>query len=151
MTHPPIHPPVNVPLPVPSDGAVYAAISTDHYPWTEIAVDLAARQSQGASSIFDAWQGERWARFVWVRGEAQGGHTWGGQEVSWATTMQALPRATVSLSVQTPGIAQLAWVARASAPQPQVGVWPEVQQRLEHDLFSGVLVSGAGRDRKSVV
>lgn len=143
MTHPPSPSPLSPAVPVPTDQAVYTAISTDHYPWTEIAVDLATRRSQGASCIFDAWQEDRWARFVWLRGDALGGFTWGGQEVSWATTMQALPRARVSLSAQSPKIAGLVWAARASAPQPLAGVWPAPHRSLERELFSGVLVSGA--------
>lgn len=143
MTHPPMPPHVTTPFVVPADQAVYAAISTDHYPWTEVALDLATRQAQGASCVFDASQDGRWARFVWVRGEAQGGFTWGGQEVSWEMTMQGLPRATISLSLQAPGIAQLAWLTRSSPPQLLDGVWPDLQRRLERELFSGVLVSGA--------
>ncbi|WP_243398130.1 hypothetical protein [Deinococcus koreensis] len=129
---------------MPTDQAVYTAISTDHYPWTDIAVDLATRRSQGASCVFDAWQDGRWARFVWARGEVLGGFTWGGQDVSWATTMQALPRAQVSLSTQSPKIAGLVWAARASTPQPLDDVWPGLQRRLEREMFSGVLVSGTG-------
>lgn len=142
MTHTSALPPPSSPLPVPTDQAVYLGLSTDHYPWTDLSVDLATRQSQGLSCVLDAQQDGRWARFVWLQGELLGGHTWGGQAVAWAATMQALPRATVSLTQQPPRVAQLIWAARSSAPVALDGVWPACRQILERELFSGLLIGG---------
>lgn len=140
MTHTSALPPTSSPPPVPMDQAVYQGISTDHYPWTDVSVDLATRQSLGMSGVLDAQQGGRWARFVWLQGELLGGHTWGGQSVAWAATLQALPRASVTLTQQTPKVAQLIWAARHCAPSPLTGVWPQGRAALERELFSGLLV-----------
>lgn len=128
-------------LSVPQDLAVYSRLSTDHYPWTEVTVDLAARQAQGFTGAFDAVQGQRWARFVWVRGSMRGGFTAGG-EVSWATMMRGLPQAAVSLQSLEPVVAEIVWSCRQSTPTPLRGVWPELQATLGRERFFGVLVSG---------
>ncbi|WP_309571408.1 hypothetical protein [Deinococcus sp.] len=130
------------PLPVPTDHAVYSGLSTDHYPWTDVTIDLATRQGQGLSGVFDASQDGRWARFIWLRGELLGGFTWGGQEVAWATTTQGLPRAHVTLTVQDPRVTQLAWSSRARPLQPLGEEWPTPQATLHRDMFTGVLVGG---------
>ncbi|THF87936.1 hypothetical protein E7T09_01550 [Deinococcus sp. KSM4-11] len=143
MTRPtPTHP-MTAPLPVPTDQAVYVGLSTDHYPWTDITIDLATRQGQGLSGVFDASQEGSWARFIWIRGELRGGFTWGGQEVAWVTATQALPRARVTLTVQDPRVAQLVWSSRARPTQPLSGTWPTPQATLVRDMFTGILV-GAG-------
>jgi len=129
-------------LDVPPDRAVYARLLTDHYPWTEVTVDLAARQAQGLSGVFDAQQGGRWARFVWVGGVLRGGFTAGG-EVGWATALAALPRAEVSLTALDPAVAERVWTSRTLEPQPLDGAWPGPRAVLEGQGFSGVLL-GAG-------
>lgn len=128
-------------LSVPQDLAVYSHLSTDHYPWTEVTVDLAARQAQGFTGIFDAMQGQRWARFVWVRGQMRGGFTAGG-EVSWGTMMRGLPQAIISLQELEPVVAEIVWSCRQAKPAPLRGAWPDVQVTLERERFFGVLVSG---------
>lgn len=133
---------VSQPLPLPPGGELYAGLSTDHYPWTEVAADLAVRLSQPFSGVLDAVQGPRWARFVWVAGTAQGGHTQGGQAVTWATTTAALPRARVGLSALDPAVAHLVWATRASVAQAHHLAWPTLGAVLERDLYSGVLASG---------
>ncbi|MFC3835495.1 MULTISPECIES: hypothetical protein [Deinococcus] len=142
MTPPDTLPATTEPLPAPEDQAVYLGLSTDHYPWTDITIDLAVRQGQGLSGIFDARQDGRWARFVWLRGELLGGFTWGGQEVTWATATLALPRAHVSLTVQEPRVVQLLWSSRSSTPQPLAEPWPGVQEGLQRDMFTGVVLGG---------
>ncbi|MDB5044507.1 MAG: hypothetical protein JWQ08_557 [Deinococcus sp.] len=129
------------PLSVPQDLAVYSRLSTDHYPWTEVTVDLAARQAQGFTGIFDAVQGQRWVRFVWVRGVMRGGYT-AGAEVSWANMMRGLPQATVSLQGQEPAVAEIVWSCRQAKAVSLPGTWPDLQDRLHRERFFGILVSG---------
>ncbi|WP_412028562.1 hypothetical protein [Deinococcus yunweiensis] len=143
MTRPDTLPPTPVPFPAPEEQAVYLGLSTDHYPWTDITIDLAVRQGQGLNGVLDAWQDSRWARFIWLRGELLGGFTWGGQEVTWATATLALPRARVSLTIQEPRVTQLLWSSRSSQPQPLNDTWPGLQAGLQRDMFTGVVL-GAG-------
>lgn len=128
-------------LDVPRDRAVYTQLLTDHYPWTEVTLDLAARQAQGLSGVFDAQQGGAWARFVWVGGHLRGGFTAAG-EVSWPAALAALPRAEISLTPLDPAAAELLWSSRMLAPQPLEGVWPDPASRLERQGFTGVLLGG---------
>lgn len=121
---------------------MYQGLSTDHYPWTDITIDLATRQVQGLSGVLDAEQGGRWARFVWRRGELLGGFTWGGQEVAWATTTLGLPRARVTLTAQDPRVAQLVWSSRARPTPPLNGAWPAPQAALIRAMFTGIVVGG---------
>lgn len=140
MTRPDTLPATTAPFPVPEDQAVYLGLSTDHYPWTDVTIDLAVRQGQGLSGVLDAWQQGRWARFLWLRGELLGGFTWGGQEVAWATATLALPRARVSLTAQEPRVVQLLWSSRSSNPRPLSEPWPGVQASLQRDMFTGVVL-----------
>ncbi|GAA5514418.1 hypothetical protein Dcar01_03173 [Deinococcus carri] len=126
-------------LSVPLDRAAYVQLLTDHYPWTEVTVDLAARQAEGLSGIFDAQQGPDWARFVWVRGTLRGGFTAAG-DVTWPLAMNALPRAQVTLVPLAPAVAELVWASRTGSPQPQATHWPELQADLERQRFAGVLL-----------
>lgn len=128
-------------LPLPPDHAVYGRLHTDHYPWTEVTVDLAARQTQGLSGVFDAQQGPHWARFVWVRGSLRGGFTASG-DVSWPATLAALPRAQVTLAAVEPAVADLVWASRTWTPQPLEGSWPGPHAALTRRQFSGVLLGG---------
>lgn len=130
------------PLPLPADRAVYLGISTDHYPWTEVTVDLTARQAQEFTGVFDAMQDDRWARFVWVRGNLLGGFTRGGQDVPWAATTHALPRAWISLAEVTPAVANIIWSSRAALGRHYPGNWPDIRPTLERELFYGLLISG---------
>ncbi|WP_034355858.1 hypothetical protein [Deinococcus phoenicis] len=128
-------------LSVPLDQAVYVQLCTDHYPWTEVTVDLAARQAQGLSGVFDAQQGPDWARFVWVRGILRGGFTAAG-DAAWPAVLAALPRAQVTLATLDPALAELVWSSRTQAPQQLEEHWPELQGTLERQRFSGVLLGG---------
>ncbi|GGM05426.1 hypothetical protein [Deinococcus aerophilus] len=139
---------LTLPLPTsppsaPTDRVVYAALSTDHYPWTEVLGDLAVRQKRGWSGVLDAVQGPRWARFVWLEGRLLGGFTVGGQALDWAVTLAGLPRARVTLSEAAPMICELLWACRAVSPRPLPTAWPQARDGLERALFSGLLVSGA--------
>lgn len=141
----PILPPSLPPTPLPSvplDQVVYQSVSTDHYPWTEVLVDLAARQAQDFSGVFDARQEDRWARFVWLGGQLLGGFTRDGLDVQWTNTMQALPRATITLAAVQPAVAQVIWACRAALGQHLTGAWPDVRFKMEHETFYGLLVSG---------
>lgn len=128
-------------LDLPPDHAVYARLHTDHYPWTEVTVDLARRQAEGLSGVFDLQQGGNWARFVWVSGALRGGFTAAG-DVSWPAALSALSRAQVSLTSLAPEVAELVWTSRTLAPQPLEGSWPDVQAALERGRFAGVLLGG---------
>lgn len=138
----PLLPPMTAPPAVPLDRAVYLGLSTDHYPWTEVTVDLAARQAQGLSAVFDAVQENRWARFVWLGGQLLGGFTHGGQPVLWNHTMQAMPRARISLVQVQPAVAQVIWACRAAQARPRPGAWPDLRFVLEQEAYYGLLVSG---------
>ncbi|MFC6800468.1 hypothetical protein ACFQDE_00850 [Deinococcus caeni] len=127
---------------MPADAAVYTGISTDHYPWTEVTADLAVRQSQEFSGVFDAWQGPRWARFVWTRGALLGGFTRAGQGLSWAAATQGLPRASVSLTELSPSLSDLLWSTRAAQARALPGAWPDPRAALERERFHGLLISG---------
>ncbi|OOV15383.1 MULTISPECIES: hypothetical protein [unclassified Deinococcus] len=133
---------LNHPVPVPADAAVYTGISTDHYPWTEVTADLAVRQSQEFSGVFDAWQGPRWARFVWTRGTLLGGFTRAGQGLGWAAATQGLPRASVSLTELSPSLSDLLWSTRAAQARALPGAWPDPRPALERERFHGLLISG---------
>lgn len=128
-------------LPVPLDHAVYVHLHTDHYPWTEVTVDLAVRQAEGLSGVFDAQQGSDWARFVWVRGALRGGFTAAG-DITWPATLAALPRAQVTLAPLDPAVAELVWASRTQAAQPRAEGWPDLHSILERQRFSGVLLGG---------
>lgn len=131
------------PVAVPLDAAVYSAISTDHYPWTDVTADLGVRQGQGFTGVLDAWQGSRWARFLWNQGALLGGYTHGGQPVTWTTVMQGLPRARVSLVELSTRLVELLWTTRDVEGRPAPGSWPQTQQALERAHYHGLLVSGA--------
>ncbi|MEF2278028.1 hypothetical protein V3W47_06915 [Deinococcus sp. YIM 134068] len=128
------------PLDLPLDQAVYARLHTDHYPWTEVTLDLTVRQSQGLSGVFEAQQGTKWARFVWVRGSLRGGFTAAG-DLAWGAMTAALPRARVTLAALGPAVAELVWVCRHLKPQ-DAGTWPDARGVLEDGVFSGVLLAG---------
>lgn len=114
-------------------------LHTDHYPWSEVTADLAARQTQGLSGVLEAWQGPHWARFVWVGGAPRGGFT-AAADVSWPAALAALPRAQVTLTALDPAVAELIWTSRTLAPQPLSGLWPAPQDTLERQRFTGVLL-----------
>lgn len=126
-------------LDLPRDRAVYTQLLTDHYPWTEVTVDLATRQAQALSGAFDAQQGGAWARFVWVGGHLRGGFTAAG-DVGWPAALAALPRAEISLTPLDPAAAELLWTSRTLEPQPLEGAWPNPAPLLERQGFSGVLL-----------
>ena len=126
-------------LAVPLDRPLYAGLHTDYYPWAEVTVDLATRQAQGLSAVFDMEQEGSWARFVWVRGALQGGFT-AQNEVMWPAAMAALPRAQVSLTALDPVVAELIWASRTVPLQALDGVWPTHQAALTHHRFSGVIL-----------
>ncbi|GAA5435754.1 hypothetical protein Daqu01_00867 [Deinococcus aquaticus] len=127
---------------VPPDAAVYTGLRTDHYPWTEIASDLALRQTQEFSGTFDAWESGRWVRFVWTRGVLLGGFTRGGQTLSWETALRGVPRASVSLTVLAPTLSDLIWTTRDAQGRPLSGAWPDQRGELERDRFHGLLIAG---------
>ncbi len=129
------------PPPLPLDRMIYAGLCTDHYPWTEIMVDLEARQAAGFSGVLDAAQGERWARFVWARGQCLGGFTSGGQVVGWAQVHGGLPRARVRLGECAPPVSAVIWTSRAARAGQMAGRWPETHLILKHEQFYGLLVS----------
>ncbi|GGN33996.1 hypothetical protein GCM10010842_12140 [Deinococcus daejeonensis] len=131
------------PVAVPLDAAVYSAISTDHYPWTDVTADLAARQSQGFTGVFDAWQGNRWARFLLSQGALLGGYTHAGQPVGWTTVMQGLPRARVSLTELSARLVDLLWTTRDVEGRAAPAAWPHAQAELERSQYHGLVVSGA--------
>ncbi|MVN86170.1 hypothetical protein GO986_05275 [Deinococcus sp. HMF7620] len=135
-------PPLNHAVAVPQGDAVYAGLSTDHYPWTEVMTDLTLRQTQGFTGTFDAWQKGRWVRFVWSRGALLGGYTHGGQAVPWHVAMQGVPRARVSLAALQPNLAELLWATRAAPGQAAPAPWPALRPLLEQESFHGLLVSG---------
>ncbi|GGL66523.1 hypothetical protein GCM10010840_00520 [Deinococcus aerolatus] len=141
MTESPTLPTPAAPPPVPLDRTVYAGLRTDHYPWTEIMADLETRQSEGFSGVLDAEQGERWARFVWVRGQCLGGFTGGGQAVGWELVHGGLPRARVSLGECSPPVGAVVWTSRAARAGALAGRWPDVQLGLKREQFYGLLVS----------
>ncbi|WP_221088743.1 hypothetical protein [Deinococcus aquaedulcis] len=135
-------PPLNHAVAVPQNDAIYAGLSTDHYPWTEVTADLTLRQTQGFTGVFDAWQKGRWVRFVWTRGALMGGFTHGGQPVPWAVAMQGVPRARVSLAALPVNLAEVLWATRAAPGQAARTAWPALKGELERDCFHGLLVSG---------
>lgn len=126
-------------LHLPPDHAVYARLHTDHYPWTEVTVDLARRQAEGLSGVFDLQQGGDWARFVWVGGALRGGFAAAG-DIGWPAAVSVLSRAQVSLTALEPGVAELVWTSRTLDPQPLEGTWPDPQAALARGRFSGVLL-----------
>ncbi len=131
------------PVPLPQDAVIYSGLSTDHYPWTEVTTDLSLRQGQGFTGVFDAWQGHRWARFLWQQGNLLGGYTNAGQAVSWATVMQGLPRARVSLTELSARLIDLLWTTRDVPGRPTAAAWPAARATLEGQHYHGLLLSGA--------
>ncbi|UBV43484.1 hypothetical protein LAJ19_04520 [Deinococcus taeanensis] len=121
---------------------MYSALSTDHYPWTEVTTDLSARQSREFTGAFDAWQGARWGRFLWNRGTLLGGYTHAGQLVTWGTVMQGLPRARVSLTELSPRLVDLLWSTRDVEGEPLSAPWPVGRAELERRHFHGLLMTG---------
>ncbi|AWT35132.1 hypothetical protein GCM10008956_20900 [Deinococcus arenae] len=142
-TVPTAPPKLTHPVPIPQDAAVYSALSTDHYPWTEVTADLALRQGQGFTGAFDAWQGARWARFLWHQGTLLGGYTHAGQAVNWATVMQGLPRARVSLTELSARMVDLLWTTRDVDGRPAPAAWPAARPVLEAQHYHGLMLSGA--------
>ncbi|SEJ04368.1 hypothetical protein SAMN04488058_103179 [Deinococcus reticulitermitis] len=129
-------------LPVPRDHLVFGPLPTDFYPWTEVLAELELRQTQALTGVLDVQQGERWARFVWVRGELRGGIGAGGREVSLAGAMRGLPRAFVTLSLTEILVADLVWACRQVSPQSLNASWPAAHAQLERERFGGVVISG---------
>ncbi|MDV6374176.1 hypothetical protein [Deinococcus arenicola] len=146
MTQPPTSPaptsPTTAPPPLPLDTVIYTDLCTDYYPWTEVMLDLEARQAVEFSGVLDAFQGGRWARFVWSRGQCLGGFTHGGQAVAWAQVHGALPRARLHLGGCLPLVSDVVWTSRAARAGTLGGHWPDMERRLEREQFYGLLVSG---------
>lgn len=134
--------PASAPPALPLDRAVYTRLHTDHYPWTEVTVDLAARQAGGLSGVFEARQGAGWARFVWVGGTLRGGFTAAG-ETAWTAMTAALPRARVTLAELDPAAADLLWRCREAEAQTLDGPWPDAHAALAGAAFSGLLLGGS--------
>ncbi|WP_216319378.1 hypothetical protein [Deinococcus aestuarii] len=134
--------PAPTPPALPLDRAVYTRLHTDHYPWTEVTVDLAARQAGGLSGVFEARQEAGWARFVWVAGTLRGGFTAAG-DTAWTAVTAALPRARVTLAELDPAAADLFWSCREEAPEPLAGAWPDARDTLERSGFSGLLLGAS--------
>lgn len=141
MTESPTLPLPTAPPPLPLDRVIYADLCTDHYPWTEIMLDLETRQAAGFSGVLDAVQGDRWARFVWVRGQCLGGFTGGGQAVTWDVTHGGLPRARVRLGECSPPVGAVVWTSRAARAGALAGRWPDTQLILKREQFYGLVVS----------
>lgn len=131
------------PVTVPQDAAIYTGLSTDHYAWTDVTADLALRQAQQFTGALDAWQGNRWARFLLSQGSLLGGYTHAGQPVGWNTAMQGLPRARVSLTELSPRLVDLLWTTRDVEGQPAPAPWPAARDALERRHFHGLMLSGA--------
>ncbi|WP_415786705.1 hypothetical protein, partial [Deinococcus saxicola] len=125
----------------PLDRVIYADLCTDHYPWTEVMLDLETRQAAGFSGVLDAVQGDRWARFVWVRGQCLGGFTGGGQAVGWDVTHGGLPRARVRLGECSPPVGAVVWTSRAARAGALAGRWPDTQLILKREQFYGLVIS----------
>lgn len=133
--------PLSLRLPVPREHSVFEELPTDFYPWTEVLTELETLQGHALTGVLDVQQGERWARFVWLRGQLLGGVGAGGGDVPLAGAMRGLPRARVTLSLTEPLVAELLWSCRQAAPQPLGAPWPEAHARLERERFQGVLLS----------
>ncbi|GGR79861.1 hypothetical protein [Deinococcus sedimenti] len=142
-TAPSAPPKLTHPVAVPLDAAVYGVLSTDHYPWTDVTADLSVRQGQQFTGVFDAWQGNRWARFLWNQGTLLGGYTSSGQNVGWSTVMQGLPRAHVRLTELSPRLVDLLWATRDVEGRPAPAAWPAARAELERSHYHGLILSGA--------
>lgn len=128
-------------LPLPQERAVYTRLSTDYYPWTEVLADLEARQGPEFSAVLDVQQDDRWARFVWVRGEARGGVAANGSAVPLEVILRGLPKAQVSLLEVDPLVADIVWNCRAVTAQPLGATWPGGYDLLTRQHFQGALLS----------
>lgn len=142
MTQSSPSPSVSTRLPVPQDRVAYSNLSTDFYPWTELLSEL-DRTDQEFTAVLDMQQENRWARFVWVRGELRGGVGGAGRDVTLETAMRALPRAYISLAHVEPLIAEIIWKCRATPPRPLATVWPDAYDQLSRERFFGALISGS--------
>lgn len=131
-------------IPLPSGPAVFHALSTDHYPWAELTADLDSRREQGFTGVLDLQQGGRWARFL-LSPEQLRGFTTGGEAVSLAAAMRAMPRAQATLTPLDASVCDLVWAFRLGNPAPRTLQWPGARQTLETSLFTGALIAPSGR------
>ena len=136
--------PTSLRIPLPSGPAIFHALSTDHYPWAELTAELDSRREQGFTGVLDVQQGGRWARFL-LGPEQLRGFTTGGQAVSLAAAMRAMPRAQVTLTPLDAGVCDLVWAFRVGNPAPRTLLWPGARQTLETSLFTGALIAPSGR------
>ena len=131
-------------LPAPADRPLYAALLTDHYPWSEVYADLSARPGLSAAlEVRGLDTPDRQARFVWADGELLGGHDARG-ELGLREVGPRYPRAQVSLLALDPACARLLWACRNAEAQPLTLPWPQAQAPLEAQNFRGALLSAGG-------
>lgn len=129
-------------LPVPQDRVAYSNLSTDFYPWTELLSEL-DRTDTEFTAVLDMQQDNRWARFVWVRGEMRGGVGGAGRDVTLEAAMRALPKSYISLAHVEPLIAEIIWKCRSTPPRPLETMWPDAYDQLSRERFFGALISGS--------
>lgn len=120
---------------------VYSRLHTDHYPWSEVTADLAVRQKQGFSGVFEAEVSGQWVRFVWVAGKLQGGYMSQGF-VQWPAMMAGMPRAEVSLYETSPAEAQIIWASTSRPFEPESTPWPQLHQQLQKSKLTGAVLGG---------
>ncbi|WP_425146802.1 hypothetical protein [Deinococcus sp.] len=127
-------------LPLPPDQVLYAGLSTDYYPWTEVYSDLSAQPR--FSGILEVNQDELQGRSVWVGGELRGSYAPGGDlNVRQLSAVSGFARGSVSLSALDPALAQLIWLCRDGVHSDLPLAWPDARDLLADRRFRGALLS----------
>ncbi len=131
-------------LPIPAKQVIYA-LSTDHYPWSEVWQDLALRRD--FTGVLEAREGDRRAQALWLSGELVGAY--GQRDKTLQEFSQRMPRALLKLYEADPALIQLSWQARNQSAQVLPQAWPEAGQYIAHGGFTGVLLGGKQREAVS--
>lgn len=132
-------------LKIPHDRPVYAALSTDYWPWPDALADLAGRAD--LSGALELRCGERRARALWAGGAPLGGHSAeesGGEDADLAALAARWPRAELSLYLLEPAVARLAWQCRAARGQTALAEWGALRADLSRRAYGGVVRAAVG-------
>ncbi|MFC4452814.1 hypothetical protein [Deinococcus sonorensis] len=122
---------------------VYADLSTDHYPWSEVYLDLASRTQ--LAGVLDVRDGDQLGRYIWNGGEVRGAYLSGRGDLPELAALPALlPRGSVSLYQLEPVLAELVWECRHGTFTDVQVPWPEARDLLAGRRYRGVLLSAGG-------
>lgn len=120
--------------------SLYSGLHTDFWPWTEVLIDLGARQN--LTGVLDIESETGRGRALWRGGQWLGGYT-PGADLDLPGLMRQFPRASLSLLPLEETVADLLWSCRHTPAQPGGSSWGMLRPKLVSQGFRG-LVLGQG-------